>query len=151
MSEEAQTPGVGYDEAAEDVVDIYKNFSLSQPIRIPKQKLNPQYVYRWINRLNKKNYQRKRGMGWVMIKADDLEDLVREGVDVNSLHLGTHVDAEGNVALGEELVLARMPAARAQAIKDHLREVNEARTRSGRKKFHETGRLAGVSTHEEGY
>lgn len=152
MAEE-QVSGVGFDGfddlTEEEFLEVFREFNLSSPIRIPKDKLTPNYVYKWINRADSRVFQLRRAKGWVPIKATELPDLCREGVEVDDLHLGTHVSADGHVCLGDDLILARMSRRRADAIRTHLNKINSQRMQSGRAKFHDAGRMLGVNTFEE--
>jgi len=131
-----------------EVVDLFKNFSVSQPIRINTKQMNPNYAYRWISK-RAAVYNRRRGVGWQVVKADKLEEHVAPGVSVSEVSLGTHTDAEGNVALADDLLLAYIPKRYAEAIKAHAMRLNQDRVQAGKRRFHETGDLlGGLDTYE---
>ena len=130
----------------EELVDVARMYRLSAPIKIPKDKLSPNFVYRWVNR-NTKVYRRRSGVGWTKVKEKELEELAL--VPVEQLHMGTHTDVDGYVALSDDLVLMKLPKRVAKAIQEgHARE-NRARMEAGKRLFHETGELAGVKTYDE--
>lgn len=147
---EAETAvvGTGIELNDEEFMDLYAQFSLSQPIRIPIEKLNPDFEYRFINCLNPNVFQRRRGIGWNPVLADELESLLVPPYKVTDIHLGTHVDTQGRIALGDDLVFARLTKRHALAIKAHYLKINQDRLKSGRRKFHSIGELAGVQTED---
>ena len=132
----------------EDIVELTRIFSLSAPIRIPKEKLDPNYVYRFINKRNSNVFQRRRGVGWKPVTLAELETLTIKPHTAEDLHIGTHTDADGHVVIGDDLVFAKLPKRYAEAIRAHHQKANANKLKSGRKKFHEAGLLAGVQTTE---
>lgn len=141
--------GTVADEMSDDeIVDLFKNFSLSKPLRIPFDKLDPAYDYRWINKAKPATYQRRRGVGWTPILATELQTFVKAGFKAEDLRMGTHVSPDGFVALGDDLVLARIPIRYAQAIRAHYARINQNRMKAGKNRFHQAGELAGVGTFE---
>ena len=148
MTDEIAVVGTGIDLSDEDFMDLYAQFSLSQPIRIPLKMLNPDYEYRFINCLNPNVFQRRRGVGWIPILTKELESLLVPPYKVTDIHLGTHEDAQGRIALGDDLVFARLAKRHADAIKAHYQKINKDRLKSGRRKFHSIGELAGVTTED---
>ena len=133
----------------QEVVQMQAMFSLSQPIKIPTKMLSTEYEYRWIN-IDKKNvYQRRRGVGWMPIKDDELERLVVEPYTVEDLHMGTHVNPDGFIAIGDDLILARITRRHAEAIRAHFARLNREKLKSSKRRFHEAGKMAGVYTYED--
>ena len=122
--------------------------TLSQPIRIPTEKFTTDYEYRFINCKNANVFMRRRGLGWNPVLASELEDILVEPYTVKDLHLGTHVDAQGRVALGDDLVFAKLPKRHAIAIRAHHAKLNRDKLNAGRNKFHQAGQLAGVTTED---
>ncbi len=148
MADEQAVVGTGVELNDEEYMDLYRQFTLSQPIRIPLDKLTPDFEYRFINCSNANTFQRRRGIGWIPVLAEDLENLVVAPWTVVDLHLGTHVDAMGRVALGDDLVLARLTKRHAEAIRAHHARINRERLGAGRARFHQAGQLAGVITED---
>lgn len=132
-----------------EIVELYRNFSLSAPIRIPTDKLSPDFEYRWINKAKPNTYQRRRGVGWMPVTTKDLEKLVRPPHTVDDLHLGSNVTPDGYVGIGDDLVFARINKRYAQAIRAHNARINADRLKAGRARFHDAGKLAGAATFEE--
>lgn len=131
-----------------EIVDLYKNFSLSKPIGIPVEKLDPNFEYRWINRANPSVFQRRRGVGWVPVTKLDIEKLCRPGYTVDELRLGTGYTPDGIVAIGDDLVFAKIPRRYAEAVRAHHAKINKDRMKAGKNRFHAAGELAGASTFE---
>lgn len=140
--------GTGVKLSDEEFVDLYRQFTLSQPIRIPTEKFTTDFEYRFINCKNANVFQRRRGLGWIPVLADELEDILVPPYTAKDLHLGTHVDAMGRVALGDDLVFAKLTARHAIAIRAHHAKLNKEKLGAGRAKFHQQGRLAGVVTED---
>jgi hypothetical protein len=132
----------------EDIIEMYKNFALSKPIYIPKDQLDPNFEYRWINRHNPAVFQRRRGVGWQPVTKDDLAKLCRPGVTVEDLRLGTGYTPDGLVSIGDDLVFAKIPRRYAEAIRAHHTRINKERVKAGRNKFHAAGELTGATTFE---
>lgn len=146
----APVTGTPVDELSDDdVIDLFKNFSISKPIRIPRDVLSPNFEYRWINKSKTSVFQRRRGVGWVPVRSDELPGLLRPGRRVEEVHMGTHVNADGHVALGDDLVLAKMPMRYAEALRAHQARINRDRIKAGKARFHAAGEVAGVSTFEK--
>ena len=140
--------GTGVQLTDEEYVDLYRQFSLSQPIRIPVEKFTTDYEYRFINVANANVYQRRRGLGWEPVLAEDLDNILVPPHTARDLHLGTHVDAMGRVALGDDLVFAKLTTRHAIAIRAHHAKMNADRLKAGRNRFHQAGQLAGVITED---
>lgn len=136
------------DMSDEEFVEAFKEFSLSSPIRIPKDKLDPNYVYKWLNRSDSKMYQTRRGKGWSPVTEEELRTLLRPGVRLEDLHIGTHISQDKYVVLGDDMVFGKMAKRRAAAIRAHISEINKDRVNSSRNKFHQTAELLGVSSFE---
>lgn len=148
MSDEQAVVGTGVELSDDEYMELYHQFSLSQPIRIPTNILSTAFEYRFINCANSNMFQRRRGIGWTPVLASELESLVVPPATVADLHLGTHVDAQGRVALGDDLVFAKLTTRHAIAIRAHHARINRDRLHSGRAKFHQQGQLAGVITED---
>lgn len=132
----------------DEVIDLYRQFSTSGPIQIPVEKLSPSYAYRWCNKSNPKTWTRRRGLGWQPVAFKELEQLVVKPHTVDELGLGTHVDAAGYLVLSNDLVFCKMPKRYADAIEAHLRQRYMDQAKAGKRRFHQAGELAGVSTFE---
>lgn len=131
-----------------EVTELIERYSLSVPIRIPFHMLKTDWAYRFINRANQSVYQRRRGLGWVPVKTAELADLVIPPYTPDDLHIGTHTDAEGNVACGVDLVFSRMPRRIYDAILARYAQINRDKQGASKRKFHQTGQLLGVETFE---
>lgn len=132
----------------EEILEMHDRFSLSQPIRIPEDKLDPNYEYRWINRAKPNVFTRRKGVGWQPVTYDELEDLVVEGTSVPELNLGTHETADGLVAISDDLVLAKIPKRYAQAVRKRHEKRTQEKVKAGRRRFHQAGEMLGVDTEE---
>ena len=130
----------------EDLVEIDRLYRLSSPIRIPVEKLNPEWEYRWVNR-TPKVLRRRRGIGWSPVTMDDLERISL--VPIDQLHMGTHPDADGHLAIGDDLVFCKISKRIAMALRKARERENRARLSMGKRLFHETGELAGVETYDK--
>ena len=133
----------------QEIVEIYKNFSLSAPIRIPTHMLSPNFVYRWINKRDKRVFTRRRGVGWVPVREAEVPKLMVAPYTINDLHLGTHIDADGVIAMSDDLVLAKLPKRVADAIEKYRVGQTKDRLSAGRRRFHQAGEQAGVATDEK--
>ena len=131
----------------EEMVEISKLYRLSAPIKIPVDKLSPNFEYRWVNR-SQKVYRRRRGVGWQKVSHSDLEDNLAL-VPIDQLHMGTHTDPEGFVSLGDDLVFCKIPKRIAMALRNAQVRENRSRMSAGKRLFHETGELAGVDTFDK--
>jgi len=132
----------------EDIIELYKNFSISKPIHIPLDMLDPNFEYRWVNRHNPAVFQRRRGIGWTPVTKDDLAKLCRPNVAVEDLRLGTGYTPDGLVVIGDDLVFAKIPRRYAEAIRAHHARINKDRMKAGKNRFHQAGELAGATTFE---
>ena len=148
MTGEQAVVGTGAKLTDDEVIELYRQFSLSQPIRIPVEKFTPDFEYRFINCKNANVFQRRRGIGWIPILADELEEILVYPYTIKDLHLGTHVDAMGRVALGDDLVFAKLTTRHAIAIRAHHAKLNKEKLGAGRAKFHQQGQLASVVTED---
>ena len=152
VAEQPSTVPVGLDGLTEDeILDIFRLNSLSAPIRIPTRKLTADFAYRWINKKDLRVFQRRRGIGWVGIKATELDSLCKDGYTASDLHMGTHTDNDGFVALSDDLMLAKLPKRIANAIEKHRVQLSKDKLGAGKRRFHQAGEHAGVSTHEVDY
>ena len=134
------------DMTEQEIVEIAALYRASTPIKIPNEKLDPTYEYRWLNR-SIKNYRRRRGTGWKPVAKEMLQKLSK--VPLDELHMGTHFDPDGYLCVGEDLVFAYIPKRIVEAIrKDHQRR-SQAALGAGRKKFEDVGKLAGVETYDK--
>ena len=140
--------GTGAELTDEEFVDLYRQFTLSQPIRIPVKMFTPDYEYRFINCKNANVFQRRRGLGWAPVLAAELEEILVPPYTVKDLHLGTHVDSQGRVALGDDLVFAKLTTRHAIAIRAHHAKLNRDKLNAGRAQFHNVGKLVGVVTED---
>lgn len=140
--------GTGVELTDEEFVDLYRQFTLSQPIRIPVEMFTKDFEYRFINCKNANVYQRRRGLGWAPVLAAELEEILVFPYTVKDLHLGTHVDAQGRVALGDDLVFAKLTTRHAIAIRAHHAKLNKEKLNAGRQQFHQVGKLVGVATED---
>lgn len=132
----------------DQIVELFERYSPSVPIRIPTNKLSAEFEYRWINRRNPNVFTRRKGVGWRPVTMDELEELVLSPHTVEDLHLGTHVTADGLVAISDDLVLAKIPKRYANAYRKHREQKNKERREAGRRRFHQAGEMLGVSTEE---
>jgi len=132
----------------DEIVELENNMKLSAPIRIPTHKLSPEFEYRWIAK-RPNVFQRRRGVGWTPVKASELKALVVEPYTVDDLHMGTHTAPDGMLALSDDLVFAKIPKRVAVAIRLRIAQINKDRLSAGRRRFHQAGEVAGVSTHED--
>ncbi len=148
MADEQAVVGTGAQLTDEEFVDLYRQFTLSQPIRIPVDMFTPDFEYRFINCKNANVYQRRRGLGWQPVLAAKLDQILVPPYTVKDLHLGTHVDAEGRVALGDDLVFAKLTKRHATAIRAHHAKLNREKLNAGRNQFHQAGQLMGVATED---
>lgn len=129
----------------EELVHLERLYRLSAPIKIPVHQLDPNYVYRWVNR-NPKVFRRRLGIGWKPVTRKELEQLSK--VPLDDLHMGTHTDESGYVALADDLIFCKMPKRVAEALRKARMRENRTRLSAGKRLFHETGELAGVPTYE---
>lgn len=132
-----------------EILDLFERYSLSVPIRIPTRMLSKDWSYRWINRKDQKVMTRRLGVGWKPVKFNDLKNLLVEPFTVEDLNLGTHVLADGTVAIADDLVLAKIPQRYVTMFKEAKRKRDEERLKGGRRRFHQAGELLGVSTEED--
>ena len=140
--------GTGVELTDDELVDLYRQFNLSQPIRIPTEKFTTDFEYRFINCKNANVFMRRRGVGWTPVLAVELEEILVPPYTTKDLHLGTHVDAQGRVALGDDLVFAKLTKRHAIAIRAHHAKLNKEKLNAGRNQFHQVGKLAGVATED---
>ena len=136
----------GQEISEEDVAELARLYRLSAPIQIPNGKLDPNYEYRWINK-NPKNFRRRRGVGWKVVKKADLVRLSK--VPFDELHMGTHFGPDETLCLGDDLVFAYIPKRIAEAMRlAQLRE-SQARLGGARQQFHDAGKMTGVETYDK--
>lgn len=147
-NEKVLTTSRSEDLTDQEIVELFERFSPSQPIRIPTKLLSPEYEYRWINRAKPSVFTRRKGVGWRPIAYKDMENYVRDGVEVEDLHLGTHVTPDGLLGISDDLVFACIPKRYAVAYRRHRARKNEERRTAGRRRFHQAGELMGVATEE---
>lgn len=133
----------------QEVLDIFNRFSLSVPIRIPEHMLTKEFSYRWINRKDQRVFTRRKGVGWSVVKIDDLPKLVVPPYKVEDLNIGTHTLQDGSVAIADDLVLAKIPTRFIEAYKAAKRKQDQEKLRGGRRRFHQAGELLGVKTEED--
>ena len=131
----------------EEIVEIAKLYAPSTPIKIPNEKLDPNYEYRWINKALK-NWRRRRGTGWTPITEQgeySLTRFLKKGVSVDEIHMGTHYDTgSGALSLGNDLILCFILKKVAVAIRASLSDRLRSQQRAARSAFHEASKLAGV-------
>lgn len=132
-----------------DVIDLFERYSLSVPIRIPTQMLDPNFCYRWINRKDQRVLTRRLGVGWKVVKEKELAELLVEPYTVEQLNLGTHVLADGAVAIADDLVFAKIPRRYVELYNEAKRKRDKERLTGGRRRFHQSGELMGVKTEEK--
>ncbi len=135
----------------EEIVEIAKQWRPSTPIKIPNNKLDGKYEYRWVNK-HLKNYRRRLGTGWTPIKStgeNRLERFLRDGVSIDEMSMGTHIDQDGHICLDKDLVLCFIPKRIAEVIRKSLSDEQRARLKASRGVFHDAGKLAGVSTYDK--
>ena len=140
--------GTGVELTDDEFVDLYRQFNLSQPIRIPLEMFTKDFEYRFVNCKNANVFSRRLGLGWTPVIAAELDEILVPPYTVKDLHLGTHVDAQGRVALGDDLVFAKLTKRHAVAIRAHHAKLNKEKLNSGRRQFHEVGQLMGVATED---
>jgi len=125
----------------EEIAEIERMYSLSQPIKIPNDKLDPNYVYRWISK-DIANFRARKAKGWQILTKALLEQRCRPGVTVDDLHMGTHTNPDDMVCLNQDMVLGCLPTRLAHAYQQHHLKRSQAREGSAAKRFHATGQLA---------
>ena len=140
--------GTGVELTDDEFVDLYRQFTLSQPIRIPVEMFTQDFEYRFINCKNSNVFMRRRGVGWAPVLAKELDEILIPPYTKKDLHLGTHVDAQGRVALGDDLVFAKLTKRLAVAIRAHHAKLNKEKLTAGRNQFHQAGQLMGVATED---
>ena len=130
----------------EEIVELDRSFRLSTPIRIPLDKLDPNYVYHWINKATK-NFRRRRGLGWKTVNKEWLKKLSK--VPIDELNMGTHFSPGDDIlCIGDDLVFACMVKSRADVILKARQDQNRARLNAHKKQFHDAGLLEEVGTFE---
>ncbi len=148
IEEEAQdTEGLvvdGKELTAEEIADVEKLNRLSTNIQIPNEKLDPNYEYRWLNKMHMKNYRRRLGVGWKTPDKSQLRQLSK--VPIDELHIGTHFAPDGTLCIDRDLVFACIPKRIPEAIRASHHRQSQARLMAGRKQFHDSGQLLGVET-----
>lgn len=133
----------------EELLEVEKMYRLSAPIRIPTAKLDDAYTYRWIN-VNPKNYRNRRGKGWKPCPQPILETLLKPGVKIKDLHMGTGFKPDGTLWIGEDLVFCYISTRVVNSIRRARSEQNRAKLRAGKQRFHEAGVMTGVETYDRG-
>ena len=124
----------------EEVAEIERQYSLSQPIKIPNEKLDPNYTYRWISK-DVGNLRKRKAKGWVLVTNARLAELCRKGITVDELHMGTHVGADDLVSVNKDMALGCLPMRHAKAYQQHFLARSQAREGGASRNFHATGRL----------
>lgn len=131
----------------EDIVELYRLYRLSAPIRIPVRDLDSNYEYRWINKKDEKNFRRRKGVGWKPVTRELLEKFSK--VPLDELNMGTNFAIDGTLVISDDLVLAYIPKRIAQVIRAAREKSMQDALGAGKRRFHEAGKLAGVETFEK--
>ncbi len=131
----------------DEILEIERLYKLSSPIRIPTEKLDETYEYRWINK-DPKVYRRRRGIGWKPVT----KEMLRNGMaktPIDELHMGTHFDVDGTLCIGTDLVLACLPRRVGDALRQARMRRNQEAMQAGKRRFHQAGELTGVETFDK--